>query len=62
MQIEISVDFGSPKKLEKTELIRKKLINYLKKENNDLEKTVIKIYPKVGKIDLLYGSRRGIYE
>ena len=29
---------------------KKKLINFLKNENNDLEKTVIKFYPKVGKI------------
>ena len=29
---------------------RKKLIFFLKDESNDLEKAVIKIYPKVGKI------------
>ena len=39
----------------------KKLINYLKKENNDLEKTVIKIYPKVGKIIDCIKSQNGCY-
>jgi len=29
---------------------RKKLIDYLKNEKNDLQKTTVKIYPKVGKV------------
>ena len=36
-----------------------KLINYLKKENNDLEETVIKIYPKIGKIINYIKSQKG---
>ena len=28
----------------------KKLINFIKKENNDLERTVFKLYPKIKKI------------
>jgi len=39
----------------------KKLINFLKKENNDLEKTVIKIYPKVKKIIDYIKSQKGCY-
>ena len=38
-----------------------KLINYLKKENNDLEETVIKIYPKVEKIIECIKSQNGCY-
>ena len=40
---------------------KKKLINFLKNENNDLEKTVIKIYPKVGKIINHIKSQNGCY-
>ena len=29
---------------------KKKLVNFLKKENNDLEKTVIELYPQIGKL------------
>ena len=39
----------------------KKLINFLKNENNDLEKTVIKIYPKVKKIIDYIESQKGCY-
>ena len=37
----------------------KKLINFLKNENNDLEKTVIKIYPKIKKIINYINSQNG---
>jgi len=40
---------------------KKKLIFYLKNENNDLENTVIKIYPKVGKIIDFIKSQKGCY-
>ena len=39
----------------------KKLINFLKNEKNDLEKTVIKIYPKVKKIIEYIKSQKGCY-
>jgi len=39
----------------------KKLINLLKNENNDLEKTVITIYPKVKKIIDYIKSQKGCY-
>ena len=39
----------------------KKLINLLKNENNDLEKTVVKIYPKVKKIIDYIKSQKGCY-
>ena len=39
----------------------KKLIDLLKKENNDLENTVIKVYPKVGKIIDCIKSQKGCY-
>lgn len=39
----------------------KKLINLLKNENNDLEETVIKIYPKVKKIIDCIKSQKGCY-
>ena len=39
----------------------KKLINLLKIENNDLEKTVIKIYPKVKEIIDYIKSQKGCY-
>jgi len=39
----------------------KKLINLIKNENNDLEKTVIKIYPKVKKIIEYIKSQKGCY-
>ena len=38
-----------------------KLINFLKNETNDLEKTVIKIYPKVKKIIDYIKSQKGCY-
>ena len=40
---------------------RNQLINFLKKENNDLEKTVIKFYPKVRKIIDLIKDQKGCY-
>ena len=40
---------------------RNQLINFLKKENNDLEKTVIKFYPKVRKIIDLIKDQNGCY-
>ncbi len=40
---------------------KKKLINFLKRENNDLEKIVIKIYPKIGKIINYIKSQKGCY-
>jgi len=39
----------------------KKLIDFLKNEDNDLEKTVIRIYPKVKKIITFIKSQRGCY-
>ena len=39
----------------------KKLINFLKSEHNDLEKTVIKIYPKVKKIIDVIRSQKGCH-
>ena len=39
----------------------KKLINFLKSEHNELEKTVIKIYPKVKKILDYIKSQKGCY-
>jgi 4-diphosphocytidyl-2-C-methyl-D-erythritol kinase len=39
----------------------KKLINLLKNENNDLEKAVVKIYPKVKKIIDYIKSQKGCY-
>ena len=39
----------------------KKLIDLLKNENNDLEKTVIKIYPKIKKIINYIKSQKGCY-
>ena len=39
----------------------KKLINFLKKEHNDLEKTVVEIYPKIKKIVYYIKSQKGCY-
>ena len=39
----------------------KKLINFLKNEHNDLEKIVVKIYPKVKKIIYYIKSQKGCY-
>jgi len=39
----------------------KKLINYLRKENNDLQEAVIKIYPKIAKIIECIKSQNGCY-
>ena len=39
----------------------KKLINLIKNENNDLEKTVIKIFPKIKKIIEYIKSQKGCY-
>ena len=40
---------------------KNKLINFLKNENNDLEKTVIKFYPKIGKTINFIKSQNGCY-
>jgi len=40
---------------------KKKLIDFLKNENNDLEKTVIEIYPKVKRIIDLIELQKGCY-
>jgi 4-diphosphocytidyl-2-C-methyl-D-erythritol kinase len=40
---------------------RKKLINYLKNEDNDLEKVVTRFYPKIGKIIDLIKAQNGCY-
>ena len=40
---------------------KKKLINFLMNENNDLERTVTKIYPKVEKIINFIKSQNGCY-
>ena len=40
---------------------KKKLIDFLKNENNDLEKTAIKFYPKVRKIINFIKSQNGCY-
>ena len=40
---------------------KKKLIYFLKKGNNDLEKIVTRIYPKVGEIIELIKSQNGCY-
>ena len=39
----------------------KKLINFLKKEHNDLEKTLVQIYPKIKKIIYYIKSQKGCY-
>ena len=39
----------------------KKLINFLKKERNDLEKTAVQIYPKIKKIIYYIESQKGCY-
>ena len=39
----------------------KKLINFLKKEHNDLEKTVVQIYPKIKNIIYYIKSQKGCY-
>ncbi len=43
------------------EINRKKLINYLKNERNDLENTVVNIYPKVQKVIDYIKSQKGCY-
>jgi len=40
---------------------KKKLINFLKNENNDLENTVINTYPKIGKIIDFIKIQNGCY-
>ena len=40
---------------------KKKLIMLLKNDNNDLEKTVVKLYPKVGRIIDLISIQNGCY-
>ena len=43
------------------EKLKKKLIDFLKNENNDLEKTVIKLYPKVSQIIDFIKAQNGCY-
>ena len=40
---------------------KKKLINYLKNERNDLEETVVKIYPQIGKLIEAISTQKGCY-
>ena len=40
---------------------KKKLINFLKKECNDLEKTAVKLYPKIKKLINLISMQNGCY-
>ena len=40
---------------------KNKLINFLKNENNDLEKTVVKVYPKVNNDITYIKSQKGCY-
>lgn len=40
---------------------KKKLINFLQNEHNDLEKTVINMYPAIGKIIKLISIQKGCY-
>jgi len=40
---------------------KKRLINFLKNENNDLEETVIKFYPRIGKIIDFMKIQKGCY-
>ena len=40
---------------------KKKMIHFLKKEKNDLENTVVRIYPKVGKVIEYIKSLNGCY-
>ena len=40
---------------------KKKLINFLKNERNDLEKVVVKMHPKIGKIIRAIADQKGCY-
>ena len=40
---------------------KKKLVNFLKKENNDLEEAVVKKYPKIKEVINYINSQRGCY-
>jgi len=51
----------SPIKFKKYISSRKKLINFIKNEKNDLESTVIKLYPKIEKIINFIKVQRGCY-
>ena len=55
-------NFSSPKYSSKINRMNKKqLINFLKKEKNDLETTIIKFYPIVGKIIDIMKVQNGCY-
>ena len=61
-------EYGKNKKFSTLKLLpnlkihnKRHLINFLKKENNDLEKTVIKFYPKIGKIINFIKIQDGCY-
>ena len=53
-------NFSKPQAIPHTKS-NKKLINYLKSAENDLEKTVIKIYPKVKEVIDYIKSQKGCY-
>ena len=54
-------NFTSLKYRFKHTAIKKKLVNILKKENNDLEKTVIELHPKIGKLINFIKVQKGCY-
>ena len=45
----------------KRSIFKIKLVNFLKNEKNDLEKIVMKFYPKIAKIIKLIKSQNGCY-
>ena len=49
------------KKLISNKLKKEKIINFLKRSNNDLEEAVIRFYPKVKKLIDLINSQNGCY-
>ena len=53
----------SPLKIQNFLLFKKKreLISFLKKENNDLEKVVVKLYPKIEQIINYIRCQKGCY-
>ena len=54
-------NFTSLKYRFKHTLVKKKLMNILEKENNDLEKTVIESHPKIGKLINFIKVQKGCY-
>jgi len=54
--------FSKPTKLPNFNIIKKeKLINFLKKERNDLEESAVKNYPKIRKVVNFVSLQRGCY-